>query len=336
MLTLAETLADQRNLARICAERTCPPGEVLAQNAMYGYGRVLKMAAGLPLHRPLWAVVPHGVGYGAAGHWDLSAPVPTAYSFQRDKDVELSHQGRRVLIRGCSPFVYVDEMLGSPPAGARGTLFFPAHSIATVDYDFECEALADALLALPSHLHPIRICVYCVDYNKGQHRPFAERGFQVVSAGHFFDPLFPWRLRHLLSMHAVAAGNDIGSQTMYALQAGLQWLHLSTGPVVPRAKAGHEHDNEPTHPGLISAIHTLLDVGVPVRSIASACLVNDLLGVQRKLERSVLAQALLAAERRTRSVRRRTGRATSCGPTEGRPSRSPTPTPRAGSCSRMR
>jgi hypothetical protein len=303
MLSLAQTLEDQRDLERLCAERERPRGETLDQNALYGHGRILKMAAGLPLDRPVWAVIPHGVSLGTASSWDVGAPVPTAYSFMRDKDDALSQQGRRALIRGAAPWVHLDEMIGAPPPGRRGTLFFPAHTIKGIDYDVEYDAVADALVALPAALQPVRVCVYWADFLKGQHRPFVERGLEVVSAGHNMDPLFPWRLRHLLSQHAVAASNTFATHTVYALHAGLHWLHVSTGPIRHRAEPGREADYKPSSPDFVTVLESLLDVGAPVRPAAAVQLADDLLGVQRQLAPHALAHALVSAERRHRLSR---------------------------------
>jgi hypothetical protein len=301
MLTLDDVLADQRDIEGLCADRSRPNTELFEQNELYGYAAILKRAASLPLHRPLNVVIPHGISLSGAGQWDLQTPCPTVYSYQREHDVALSYDGERVIIRGASPLVHVASEI-QPQPRRQGTLFFPAHTIKTVHADAEYEAVADTLLQLPADLQPVRVCVYWADYLKGQHYPFVERGLPVVTAGHMWDPLFPWRLAQLLSMHAVAASNSYGTHTFLALHMGCNWLQIPT-PIRYHADPGCEWHHKPSDGAIKETLDLLLDTGAPVSSTVARQIADDLLGVHRTLPAPALASALHAAERRARLIR---------------------------------
>lgn len=296
MLTLAEVLHDQRDLDRLCADRTRPFSELYEQNELYGYAAILKRVAGLPPQRPVHMVIPHGVGLNGATQWDIGTPCPTVYSFQREYDDALSQGGNRVVIRGASPLVHVAQAVPAH-TGRHGTLFFPAHTIRTVHADVEYEPIAERLAGLPEHMRPVRICVYWADYVKGLHLPFMQRGFQVVSAGHMWDPLFAWRLAQLISMHAIVASNEYGTHTAMAVHMGAAWLHMRT-PIHYYADPGCETHMHGYDERVTQTLDTLLDRSGPITSLEASCLMDDLLGAHRVLSPEALAVALVSAERR--------------------------------------
>lgn len=301
MLTLTETLEDQRDLNRLCADRGRPHTEIFEQNELYGFASILKRVAGLPQHRPVSVVIPHGVGVAGPTRWDLITPSPTVYSFQREYDEALSLEGKRVVIRGACPLYHVAAEVAQQPR-RHGTLFFPAHTIRTVHTDVEYEPIAEALANLPEELKPVHVCVYWADFMKGQHRPFVERGLPVVSAGHMWDPRFPWRLAHLISMHRVVASNVYATHTAMALHLGAAWLHMPT-PMRYFTEKGCESHYNPAFDAVTNSFNTLLHTGAPAASPQTSCLADDMLGAHRALSPDALAAALMAADRRARLAR---------------------------------
>ncbi len=300
MLTLQEVVAQQRDLARLCADRSRPHSELYEQNELYGYAEILKRVAGVSPTRPVHFVIPHGVSMHGAIPWDVATDARTVYSFQREVDSQLSRHGRRAVVAGACPLVHVADEVGIPsPTQRQGTLFFPSHTIRTVDADAEYDRIADTLSALPAWMHPVRICLYWADYEKGQHAPFIERGFHVVSAGHMWDPQFAYRLAHLLGMHALAAGNTFGTHTMFALHMGCAYMHVP-GTVRYRARAGLEsHLVRPNH-FLLSSLKRMFAPLEAVQAADARRLADGMLGVDRRRSPESLADAIVAAERRSR------------------------------------
>jgi len=224
-----ESLAEARDLARVCAPRSLETGEIFEANAFYGNDRVLKAYAGLPLDQPLKAVIPHGVVFDESYVWPLEqqALLPAVLAYGENRERAYSRATDKLVIRSAPPFAYAAKLLeGAPPLQRAGTLFFPTHSTHHITWQADFDGMAEALLALEPKFQPVTVCVYWRDYELGRHLPFSRRGLPVVSAGHMFDPQFLFRIVHLCRAHAYAASNVLGSYVVYSVIAGCCFFFL--------------------------------------------------------------------------------------------------------------
>jgi hypothetical protein len=230
MLTLQGTLASQRDLEKLCADRPLRTREAFAPNAYYGNGRILKQYAGLPHTYSLKAVVPHGIVFDESFVWktEARAPVPVVLCWPPYRKQAYATLAGNKVILSAAPFLYVAEMLKNQPQPPRqGTIFFPHHSTHHITAEMDCERLAEELVHLAAEYHPVTVCIYWRDYNLGHHRHFEKRGLRVVSAGHMFDPDFLFRFYHLCSIHRYASANGLGSNMFYSVKAGCSYFYLS-------------------------------------------------------------------------------------------------------------
>jgi hypothetical protein len=227
--TLEDTLASQGDLAVLCADRPLQTKEIFPGNAFYGIDSILKLYAGLPLDYALKVIMPHGINHSPDHLWEservISVPVILYYPPYR-KQIYTKKTNKR-LVPSASPYLYVIELMKqSPQPERRGTIFFPSHSTHHLNVDMDFNELAEGLTGLPQKYHPVTVCIYWKDCILGHHLPFRERGFDVVSAGHMYDPLFLFRLYHLLSMHTYAASNSIGSNLYYSVKSGCSFFYF--------------------------------------------------------------------------------------------------------------
>jgi hypothetical protein len=236
MLTLEQTLEQQKNLTHLCADRNQKTSEIFAGNAFYGIDIIIKKYAELPPNYPLKAILPHGINLSDDKVWEaeLQSPLPTIWAYPPyrvqsylKQPHNYSHTPKKV-IPAASPFLYVIELLKNQPKPKRqGTIFFPFHSTHHIIVKMDDEALAEKLEQLPDNLKPITVCIYWKDYHLGRHIPFEKRGMRVVSAGHIYDPDFLFRFYHLCSLHQYASSNSLGSHLFYAVKAGCAYFHLN-------------------------------------------------------------------------------------------------------------
>lgn len=225
--TLEDVLAEQGDLAALCRDRELSTDEICTSNAYYGGSLVLKLYADWPLDRPLKVAIPHGPQWNDY-FWvfEVAAPVPAMLVYS-EHVLALHRHTSKVNLHTAAPFVYALRVLEEQPKPERrGTLFFHSHSTHWSTTKTDAAALAQRLTLLPADCQPVTVCVYWRDYHLGYHRPFVERGLRVVSAGHIFDPLFLFRLGHLLSVHKYACGTDMGNHIFYAVKAGASYFHL--------------------------------------------------------------------------------------------------------------
>ena len=229
MITLEDTLDEQKDLARLCANRGNPSVDIFSPNGHYGTGDVYKTYADLPLTIPLNGVVPHGVELDPDWIWyeEIISPVPYIYCYPEFRQsIYRRHTDKKVIL-STSPFIYVVDMLkGQPKPIREGTLFFPSHSTEHIIVQQDYNNLAKRLLALNKKYQPVHVCIYWKDYLLGAAKPFQDRGIPIVSAGHIYDRLFLYRLYHLLSQYQYMADNELGTQLFYGIKAGCAHLHI--------------------------------------------------------------------------------------------------------------
>jgi hypothetical protein len=301
VLTLEQTLADQENLDRLCADRPLQTSEIFKPNGYYGIDAVFKRYAGLPRTYALKAVVPHGVHVGSQFVWDRErdAPVPVVFCYPSFRQYSYMKQTTKVIIPSASPFLYVADLLQDQPQPERqGTIFFPVHSIKNVHVQMNFDLMAEQLSELNAEYQPVTVCIYWQDYLLGYHLPFQQRGLRTVSAGHRYDPDFLFRLFHLCSLHRYAAGNRIGSHLFLSVVAGCSFflflddMDFSFLGTVPQAKKNFGQGS----PEMFNALHSLFKVSHSMTSVQQQDTVNHYMGTESLQSRRGLRRQLLAAE----------------------------------------
>lgn len=300
ILEHGQALAEAGDLGRVCRPRELRTPEAFAPNAFYGNDRVLKLFAGLPVERPLKAVVPHGIVYNDGYVWEAErgAPLPAVLAYSEYRARAYERSTRLLPLRSAVPFAYLPKLLGEIPLDERtGTLFFPSHSSHRVTAEADFEGMAEAIARLDARYRPVTVCIYWRDYELGRHRPFVERGLRVVSAGHLFDPDFLFRFYHLCQSHRYAAGNRVGSSLLYAVLAGCRFFLLHDFDVAHSgAKEFREKDLSQGGDRLDALARAFADpVEAPTPQQSS--LVAEICGLDRLLGRDELRDALAMADR---------------------------------------
>lgn len=225
---LEDVLAEQRDLASLCRDRELSTGEIAFFNAYYGMDTVLKLYAGLPFGRPLKLAMTHGIQlHHYVWEAEIDAPVPAMLVYPEHLVAPYRAKTRKATFRAAAPYLYAARLLEPQPQPARqGTLFFLSHSSHWVTARSDFYGICRQLAELPADCHPVTVCVYWRDHELGHHKPFAEKGFRIVSAGHIYDPAFLFRLHHLLSMHKYACSTELGSHLFYSIKSGASYFHL--------------------------------------------------------------------------------------------------------------
>jgi hypothetical protein len=228
LITYEEVWAEQEDLESLLAPKRPRSSELFWPNNNYGAARVLKDYAGYPLDKPLFAIVPHGVYLSIdeeAPHYEKDVKLPAVLSFPEYVDAAFKRGSRKVVIPSAAPFLYALARVGGLPRyeQRKGLIFFPMHSTAKVRVESPLDEIAEGLLELPDEYQPVTVCAHWYDYSIGLHKPFEERGFTIVSAGHLSDESFMYRLIHLMAVHQYAGSNALASNTFYSIAAGMPY-----------------------------------------------------------------------------------------------------------------
>ena len=226
MLDFETAWAQQEDLDKLTAWRAPRMREVYWANNNYGFARAMKEYAKYPIMKPVFGVVPHGVYLNADQELfpgERDAPVPAVFPYPEFMDDAWREQSDKIVLPACSPFLYALALMKGQIGTERrkGTLYFPKHSTEKNRFTTETARVIEMLKALPEKCQPVTVSAHWYDYSQGLHKPYEEAGFQIVSAGHFHDDEFVFRLIHLMSAHAYVSGDGVGSSLFYALAAGV-------------------------------------------------------------------------------------------------------------------
>lgn len=234
ILTLEETLEDQKDLKKLCTDRPLETNEIYWLNAVYGLDWILKEYANLPYDEPLKAVIPHGIYLteDVIIDPDATADLPvilcrSLHEYRGYQKLIMKYGFNKLVLYSACPFLYVVELLKHVPKPERkGTIFFLPHSTPYMTLQTDFEALAEELESLEDKYQPVTVCAYWSDVNLDHHVPFQQRGFKIVSAGHMYDPRFLFRFYHLCSTHRYSTSNALGSHLFYSIKSGCSYFHL--------------------------------------------------------------------------------------------------------------
>jgi hypothetical protein len=257
-LTHTQAWREQEDLAALCRDRSRETPEILGQNANYGNDLVIKAYAGVSAEEALRIALPHGLELNRAlvnaPYFRSLTRLPVIAYYAGDGVSFYRALGiRNLLWPMAAPFVYATRMASDEaPGERRGTIFFPSHSTEITQPTQDLAELAATVAALPDRYQPVTVCLFFLDYRRGGAEPFRQLGLRVVSAGHFRDPQFLFRLRHLLVDHEYATSNDIGSSCYYAIYAGCKYFHLTD-----KLTAARDSDIDPRAEEVLSRLRGL-------------------------------------------------------------------------------
>ena len=193
----------------------------------YGIGYWYKVYAGFPQHLPVKLYCDHAPTLQETLlPFDISTPYKKALFHNNLKvaDNKERQHFKKVYIAG-SAFVHYRKMHHIEKSkNPKGTICFPLHPTAVIDVMMDYDAYMDELLQLPKKFHPFTICLYYLDIEKGVHKKFLERGFDVVTAGHMYDYRFPIRFYDFLKDKQYVTSNAYGSFVTYAIEMGIPFF----------------------------------------------------------------------------------------------------------------
>ena len=186
-------------------------------NDFYGHAHWLKRYAGRPLQTPSRLIVEHGA-FAWDWTWDVDTkatePVMLIFSDIRYQTI-LSQSDKIPFAIGplihYTPQALDDAQFQSEKkALGKNLLAFPPHSTHHIRVDLNIHDFCEALNEYQDQYDTIRICLYWKDVLNGSAELFEKAGFECVTAGHIYDPLFLPRLKSILSLSDVTTSSCFG------------------------------------------------------------------------------------------------------------------------------
>jgi hypothetical protein len=99
----------------------------------------------------------------------------------------------------------------------RNLLVFPSHSIRGVKSSYDLEIFCNEIKKVGKEFDSIRVCLFWKDVVLGTGENYKKHGFEVVTAGHYYDPMFMPRLKSIIETSSMTMSNEIGTHLGYCI-----------------------------------------------------------------------------------------------------------------------
>lgn len=228
---------NQENLNEICKRRSLKSSELHSFNDHYGNASIIKEYCNLPLSYPLKGIIEHGLFLDdTVWTGDYAGRLPVFLSSTNERTQVQNAITNKPSIPIGSPFLYAmhnyeNNIKHEKIINRSGTVVFPEHSVDFVKATFNHEDYADKLNNLPDRFKPITVCVFWKDFFYKVDKVYRKKGFNLVSAGHFYDPLFLYRLYEILKSHKYATSNTLGSSVFFSIKAGCNFFFTPSSKI---------------------------------------------------------------------------------------------------------
>ena len=227
------------NLEELTANRELVTQEIFVSNEWYGHARAIRHHAGLPQDYQIKASVEHYPNLRQV-HWDvnLSAQLPTVLISSSWRSEYLRSHTHKPIFSIGALITYAEDLLDDVTLIrerqrlGRNITVFPEHSTHFINVDYDIEDYCKDLEELGKDYDTIRICIYWKDYLRGAAKPYQDRGFEIVTAGHMYDTSFLSRLKSILRTSDAVVVNQISTVVGYAVSLGVPVCMLDSKGLV--------------------------------------------------------------------------------------------------------
>lgn len=257
---------DQEDLRARSVEPVLYEREYYPLNHLYGGAEILRQYADLPPGRPAPWAMQTVMTFFSKAEWDRldggsmkgmmrqirETTLPCRFTVNEAYAEKLRELGVSGVSEVGSIFLYACELYrrnGFEDAAVqrRGTIALPDKSDLGKVLDFDREAYAAKLAALPEEYQPVYVSMHWRDYERCCHEPYLRAGLKMVCSGHPNDPLFHQRLYDVCRQFKYSCSNEISTSFVTSILSGCHFFYLDGGEVtIQRTVKGLYVGQEPT------------------------------------------------------------------------------------------
>lgn len=99
----------------------------------------------------------------------------------------------------------------------KNLLVFPTHSTLGLKVTYDMENFCEEINDIGKDFDSIRICLYWKDVLDGAAKFYEKEGYEVVTAGHYYDPLFLSRQKSIIETSTKTMSNHMGSYVGFCI-----------------------------------------------------------------------------------------------------------------------
>jgi predicted O-methyltransferase YrrM len=222
-------LTAEQALEGLCLDRELVTVEIHKPNAFYGHATQVKQGLGLNPHSQLKVMLAHGIAqHRRVWQPKLKSPLPMLLCPGQPYAEYFQHQTGKLAYAVGPMLQYMpgyDDALKLPEE--RTLVVFPNHSTHYQETEYDFGSVFDLIDREAINFDRVKVCLYWKDVQLGHHKHYLDRGVEVVSAGHMFDPNFGQRLIQILGQASETIAMAVGTNLFYAILMGRpSWVQL--------------------------------------------------------------------------------------------------------------
>lgn len=213
------------DLFELSKEKPLITNELYPQNDFYGHATILKQYANVDKNYQIKAVIRHCPTLSKDQIWDsdLNSILPSMFTFS-SREFKLYQSITKKILFSIGPLIlYAKHFLKEEQLEVEkkrlqtNLLVFPSHSCHMINAVYDIDEFCRNIKKIGKEFNKVRICLYWRDVQLGYAEKFLNHGFECVSAGHIYDPLFLSRLKSIIDTSTVTASNNIGTHIGYCI-----------------------------------------------------------------------------------------------------------------------
>ena len=192
---------------------------------IYFIEKTLKEYAGLPENYKIKAFIEHAAqlsDYTEGGfsiHKSLPSIVPSSFRVSVIEGV-LENNGAYAVgpyIAYAQSALSSDKLILEKERLGKNLLVFPAHSIRGLEAIYDINAFCEEIKKISENYDSVRVCLFWKDVLLGTAKIYKKYGFEVVTAGHYYDPMFMPRLKSIIETSTMTMSNKLGTYIGYCI-----------------------------------------------------------------------------------------------------------------------
>jgi len=200
-------------------DRPLVTSELHSSNDFYGHAALLKKYAGIPSNYQIKAAIEHGpFPPGRVWDVDFKSSLPAMLVYGAYRYPTLKEKTNKALfpigpiIRYAPHFLDNHTLSLEKQRIGETLLVFPHHSTHWIDANYDIHRYCRILEDIGKEFNTVMVCIYWKDVLRGTAEKYMEHGFECVTAGHIYDPLFLPRLKSIIELATISTSCSYGTQ----------------------------------------------------------------------------------------------------------------------------
>lgn len=219
------SIDEYKRLYQIDLDRKLIGFEKLSNNDFYGHAFLLKNYSHISQKRVLKASIEHGIHNSLRTNvWKADyIHFPSNFTHSAHRTLKYNLLGRLSFPIG--PYIFYasnllskDQFIQEKSRLGKSLLIFPDHSTHHSKTCFDNNSFIKKIEVLEKDFDTIRICIYWKDLLDSDFiDEYQKREWEIVTAGHMFDPLFVPRLRTIFELSDYVINSNFGTNLYYSV-----------------------------------------------------------------------------------------------------------------------